>query len=447
MIIAPQIDPINYRYEQNSSGEFPFQNYLRDDTYMNNPFYSDLLNILNNDPIVPSPQIKFLLFMKFANVRQPIFDMNALVIDNEYLYYVLWRLFRNYQVFLNNPDGYVANPLFINVYNAWQSNVNDPQFQFFNRKLFPILVQLPNIYIVNYIANDPSYPDSRYNTRNNTSIQKKSGLFRPLQMNPILRRSDLAPSLHNMNVIRRYENDGSLPVEFWGTLTRGMNPIMIKELPQFAEWNTRNSNLYVVRFGSMNKTTVDGKVPCKWVKQRKNIATGQFEDDNTVFQTYAVGERRYGNVNHRMYELRNGMFDLVLKNDGTLQNIDEISDNPINYNNVMALINDTIFQNNVAYSETTSVLVPLTVIEMILRSTDENEFSSMTVPTHIYSVDQWRSIRSFIQYIRQEFLLRVGKTTISTFEYVILIWALFSKFLYPVNYSVYNFWNENFEDV
>lgn len=444
-MITSQIDPDNYRYEHSSSGEFPFQSYLRDENYMNNPLYADFINMLNSDPLVSPYQIDFLLFTKWEHVRNPIFNVISLTTNNEYLYYVLWRLFKNFQVFLNNPSGYISNQLFISEFNAWQSNVNDPRFQFFNRKFFPIVIQPPNIYIVNYIANDPTYPDSRYNTRNGIRIEKKNGMFRPLQMNPILRRADLAPSLHNIDILRRYEN--GVPLEYWGTLKREMNTIMIKELPQFAEWNTRNSNLYVVRFGGANRTTIDGKVPCKWVKQRKNIGTGQFEDDMTVFQTYDVGDKRYGDVNHRMYELKNGMFDLVLANNENLQSIDAIADDPINYNNVIQLIDDTIFKNNVAYPETVSALVPLTVIEMMLRSTDEKEFSSMTVPTHIYTNDQWRNIRSFILYIRREFLSRAGKTTFSTFEYVILIWALFSKFLYPVNYSVYNFWNENFEDV
>ncbi len=436
-----EVDYHSYKY---TGGGTNYQRYLSDRSYVNDPQYSVMINLLNgDDSTTPNQYSSFLYFLKFKYSASSLFDRNFLM-DHSYQYYVLWYIFQMFKEYLNNPSPFLSNPDFRSALEYWSANPNDPNVAYFNRKFFPLMVELPLIYITQYVANDPSYPDAINNPRNNMSLESKEGKFRPLWLNPILRRSDLAPSVENINVLRRYEN--GLPVEFWGTLTREEGTIKIKELPQYAEWNTRFSNLYVVRFGGSNATLVSGKVPCRWVKQRKNPTTGQYEDETNIFRAYSSGSPQSGDVNHRRYELTYGMFDLVMADKDQRADIADIALETVYYDDLMKLINDSIFQNDVGYSETTSVLVPLTVIEMILRSTDEHEFDSVRIPTHIYDNDQWKSIRSFIRHIRSEFLSRIGGTTINVLQYVILIWALFSKFLYPTNYNVYNFWNENFED-
>lgn len=430
----------NYQDDQDASGLVYYQAYLNDVGYYREPAYAEMLMLFNADPNVPEEARVFLDSLKYKrNIGTLVFDTIALAADNNYLYYVLWRLYQEYKIWIRAPNVIYSDNAFRIARARNPPGRRRLEDAYFDEKFFPVLVEPPQVFVRNYITTDPNYPDAVANPRNDVPIAQKYGYFRPLHVNPILRRADYAPSLHNINMLRRYEN--GTPIEYWGTLSRGSVGFLTNELPQYASWNPRSEKLHIVRFGSANTSTVNGREACKWVKQ-KLMPSGEYIDDNSgTIRMYPPTDERGEDVGHRKYELRNGMFDLVVQNT-TLLDIEGGGAQEINYDVVMGIIDQHIFNNVVGYAETKSLLVPLTAIEMMLRSENETEFDKLSVPSHIYSADSWRSIREFIKHVRRQ----LGSPLLSAVDYAILIWALFTKFLYPVGYTTFYFWNENFVD-
>lgn len=488
-----------------------YENFINDVKYWTEDAYKDFTGVFYNEERLTdvNPGVANIInYIKWYHVfERPIFDVNSMRANALYRFFIAWWIYQKYKELDKTPIASIPRydeyndfrgayspksalyPQYLyyieaatqislikyreiknnfNTFIVWYylkiSNLlkvedmplmgdstvkeefydrNDVYFNMLVYDLFYDITQSRSPQTFQQFNRPPSVDPGKY------FVKRRSGRFEPFLRNPLLLRSDMAPSLNNISILRQYE-DG-FPIEHWGTMHESITGGIV-ELPRYKEWNPRNTSLYMIRYTKRVKS-VDGKYPCTWIRLKKNDVTGELDEDTNIFQKYAYGDQRSTDVGHRLYELKYSMLDFILELDGGLPTLGAMiraGKNIFEYDNLMQFLYETIFPSHDAlYRQTEIALVPHTMIAIMLTSNDDSVFRDTNPPHHIYKNTLWGEIRKFISYVRTAYYTKTGFIKMDIIHCIILTWALWSKFLHPNfnKYNMFNFWYENFSEV